>query len=133
AQLCEAFDVMVLRVEGKQLRLVAHHGPMPAGDVPLVRGTLGGRTVIDGKVIHVEDLQAEEEAYPEGSAIARERGHRTTLSVPLLRDGIAIGNIQARRNYVRRFTDAQINLLKIFADQAVIAIENVRLFQELEA
>jgi GAF domain-containing protein/CheY-like chemotaxis protein/anti-sigma regulatory factor (Ser/Thr protein kinase) len=132
ARLCDAYDVMVLRVEGDSLRLVAHHGSLPAGDVPLARGTLGGRTVIDRQVIHVDDLQAETVEYPEGSAIARERGHRTTLSVPLLREGVAIGNIQARRNVVRRFSDAQIGLVRTFADQAVIAIENVRLFQELE-
>jgi GAF domain-containing protein/CheY-like chemotaxis protein len=133
ARLCQSFDVIVLRVEGATLRLAAHHGPIPAGDVPLGPGTLGGRTVLERQVIHVEDLQAEADEFPEGSALARERGHRTTLSVPLLREGVAIGNIQARRNEVRRFTDTQIALVQTFADQAVIAIENVRLFQQLEA
>ena len=133
ARLCEAFDVLVLRVDGDALRLVAHHGPMPAGDVPLHRGTLGGRTVIDRLVIHVDDLQAEADAFPEGSALARERGHRTTLSVPLMREGVAIGNIQVRRNEVRPFSDQQISLLQTFADQAVIAIENARLLTELQA
>jgi GAF domain-containing protein len=133
ARLCDAFDAIVLRVEGDVLRLVAHHGPMPAGDVPLHRGTLGGRTVIERRMFHIPDLQAEAAEFPEGSAIARERGHRTTLSVPLLREGIAIGNIQLRRNEVRSFSDQQIALLRTFADQAVIAIENVRLFTELQA
>ncbi|MGH7310184.1 MAG: GAF domain-containing protein, partial [Candidatus Rokuibacteriota bacterium] len=133
ARLCEAFDAMVLRVEGDVLRLVAHHGPMPAGDVPLHRGTLGGRTVIERRLFHIPDLQTEAAEFPEGSAIARQRGHRTTLSLPLLREGIAIGNIQVRRSEVRPFSDQQIALLRTFADQAVIAIENVRLFTELQA
>src|SRR5215467_11130324 len=132
ARLCEAFDVMVLRVDGDVLRLVAHHGPIPAGDVPLHRGTLGGRTIIDRRLLHIRDLQTEVDEFPEGSALARERGHRTTLSVPLLRENVAIGNIQVRRDEVRPFSENQIKLLQTFADQAVIAIENVRLFQELQ-
>ena len=71
ARLCEAFDVMVLRVDGDVLRLVAHDGPIPAGDVPLHRGTLGGRTVIDRRLFHIRDLQTEVDEFPEGSALAR--------------------------------------------------------------
>jgi signal transduction histidine kinase len=130
ALLCEAFDVMVLRVDGDVLRLVAHHGPMPAGDIALHRGTVGGRTVLDRRVIHVGDVQSEVDEFPEGSEIS---GHRTTLSCPLLKANVAIGNIQARRNEVRPFSDHQISLLKTFADQAVIAIENTRLFEAEQA
>ena len=133
ALLCEAFDVMVLRVDGDVLRLVAHDGPMPAGDIALHRGTVGGRTVIERRVIHVRDVQTEVDEFPEGSAIGRERGQRTTLSCPLLKANVAIGNIQARRNEVRPFSDQQISLLKTFADQAVIAIENARLFEAEQA
>ncbi len=132
AKLCEAYDVIVFRVEGDNLRLVAHFGPMATGDVPIVHGTLGGRTVLEQRVIQVENLQTAVEDFPEGSAIARRRGHRTTLSVPLVREGVAIGNIQARRTEVRPYTDSQINLLQTFADQAVIALENARLFREIE-
>ena len=131
ARLCEAFDVIVLRVQGDVLRLVAHHGPMPATDIPVHRGTLGGRTLIERRLIHIRDLQAELDDFPEGSALARAFGHRTTLSVPLLREDVAIGNIQVRRQEVRPFSDTQIALLQTFADQAVIAIENARLFTEL--
>src|SRR4030095_3954561 len=132
ARLCEALDAIVFRVDGDTLRLVAHHGAMLAGDVPLQRGTVGGRTVLDRCVINLEDLQALTEEFPEGSVLARQRGHRSNLSVPLLREGVAIGNIQVRRDQVRPFTDKHISLLQTFADQAVIAIENVRLFTELE-
>jgi signal transduction histidine kinase len=133
ARLCEALDVMVLRVDGDVLRLVAHYGPMPAGDVALHLGTVGGRTVIERRVIHVRDVQTEVDEFPEGSAIGRERGQRTTLSCPLLKANMAIGNIQARRNEVRPFSDQQVSLLKTFADQAVIAIENTRMFEAEQA
>jgi signal transduction histidine kinase/HAMP domain-containing protein len=133
ARLCGAYDVIALRVDGELLRLLAHHGSMPAGDVPLHRGTVAGRTVLERRLIHIDDLQREGHEFPEGSAIARERGHRTTLSVPLIREGVVLGAIQARRNEVRPFSDQQIALLQTFADQAVIAIENVRLFNELQA
>jgi hypothetical protein len=71
ARLCEAFDVIVLRVDRDVLRLVAHYGPMPAGDVALHRGTLGGRTVIERRLIHIEDLQNEIDEYPEGSGVGQ--------------------------------------------------------------
>jgi transcriptional regulator with GAF, ATPase, and Fis domain len=77
--------------------------------------------------------QAEVDEFPEGSAFARRLGHRTVLSVPLLREGVAIGNIQLRRQELRPFSDKQIGLLETFADQAVIAIGNVRLFDEVQA
>jgi GAF domain-containing protein len=137
ARLCEASDASIFRVDGDQLRLAAHHGPIRYGlvgefTVPLVRGTIGGRTVLDEQTVHVADVQAETEEFPEASRYGRRFGTRTSLSVPLMREGIAIGTIHLRRTEARLFSERQIALLKTFADQAVIAIENVRLFKELE-
>jgi two-component system, NtrC family, sensor kinase len=138
ARLCEAFDAAIFRRENDRLRLVAHHGPIPLGPigeftVPLGRGTGPGRSVVDGRTIHVTDLQAEVDEFPEGSQLARQFGFRTTLNVPLMREGVAIGTITLRRTEAQLFTAPQVALLKTFADQAVIAIENVRLFTELQA
>jgi signal transduction histidine kinase len=133
AKLCNALDAIVLRVDRDMLRIVAHHGYMPTDDVPIHRGTLGGRTVIERRLIHVTDLQTDEVEFPAGSAFAKRFGHRTTLSIPLLCEGKAIGNIQIRRAEARPFTAKQIALVQTFADQAVIAIESARLFDEVQA
>ena len=137
ARLCEAFDVSIFRREGDRLRLIAHHGSIgywAVGEttIPLVRGAVTGRTALDARTVHVADLQIETDEFPEGSEIARREGHRTVLSVPLMREGAAIGTISLRRTEPRLFTERQIALLQTFADQAVIAIENVRLFTELQ-
>jgi GAF domain-containing protein/CheY-like chemotaxis protein len=138
ARLCEAFDVVIFRRDGDRLRLVAHHGPIPVGtigefSVPLVRGTVGGRSVLDGRTLHIADLQSEVDEFPDSVEYARQFGFRTLLSVPLMREGVAIGGIHLRRTEAQLFTARQVALLQTFADQAVIAIENVRLFTELEA
>src|SRR4030095_8527485 len=100
--------------------------------LPLVRGTSNGRAVLDTQLVHVLDMQMAADEFPEGSQNARLMGHRTILCVPLVRAGLAIGTIHLRRVEAELFTDRQITLLKTFADQAVIAIENVGLFKELQ-
>jgi signal transduction histidine kinase len=135
ARLCAAHDAIIIRREGGMLRRVAHRGAIAPPAVlvfPVTRDTVGGRTVHDRRPIHVVDLQAETEEYPVGGPTAQQTGSRTVLGVPLLRDGDAIGAIHLRRTEVQPFTDSQIALLQTFADQAVIAIENVRLFTELK-
>jgi signal transduction histidine kinase len=132
ARLCSANDAQVLRVEGETLRLVAAFGGSAMPSLrQLTRGHLVGRAVIDRKTIHVRDLRQALAEYPESTAA--QYGVQSALAVPLLRDGVALGVIRISRTEIRPFTDKQIALLQTFADQAVIAIENVRLFKELEA
>ncbi|MCI0344074.1 MAG: ATP-binding protein, partial [Chloroflexi bacterium] len=133
-RLCESTDAQIFRREGDQLRLVAHHGPIPsrALTVLLIRGTFNGRAVLDGRTLHVADLPRETDEFPQGIEFARRHGTRAHLTVPLMREGIAIGTISLRRTEARLFTERQVALLQTFADQAVIAIENVRLFTEIQ-
>ena len=136
ARLCEAAHTFLLLVEGEQLKVAACHGDadVPVGFAnPIHRGWLAGRAAIEARMVHVEDLTAAQVEFPLGHAIAVRFGHRTALAMPLLREGAPIGVLFLRRREVRRFSDKEIALIQTFADQAVIAIENVRLFTELEA
>src|SRR3989454_235318 len=135
ARLCESFDADIWRRDGDRLVLVAHHGQIPAGPIgeftlSLGRGTAGGRSVLDERTVQVADMQAEAGEFPDSSENARRQGFRTILSVPLMREGVATGAIILRRTEAQPFTERQVALLQTFADQAVIAIENARLFNE---
>jgi two-component system, NtrC family, sensor kinase len=135
ARLCEGYDALIMLRQVKSLRVRAHHGPIPMDitDWPIERGSVSGRAFIDRTPIHVHDLQAAADEFPDGSKAALRLGYRTALAFPLLRQGEAIGVISIRRTEVKPFTNKQLQLVQTFADQAVIAIENVRLFDEVQA
>jgi signal transduction histidine kinase len=141
-QLCEAMYGTVSLADGELIRLVAHSG-LTVGQVEQLKATYP-RAVIDhgaiptairtGLIVRVADLDAEAHAVPaDVAAHMRARGVRSVLVVPMLRQGQAIGSINVTHRDVGAFTDTHVDLLKTFADQAVIAIENVRLFKELQA
>ena len=142
AQLCEADLANIWRPKDGAYRLAASYGVtsrykeylenkqfLETIGIEPGRGTVVGRTLLEGKTVHVHDVQADPD-YKLSGVIG---GYRTMLGVPLLRQGVPIGVIVLNQSIVRPFTDKQIELVETFADQAVIAIENVRLFDEVQA
>jgi GAF domain-containing protein len=134
-KLCDAAQSTIFLSEGATVRCAASVGDTPAiaeGEHMLLsRGSTSGRAILDRTVVHMADLAtAPEEEFPVGREMQRRIGHRAILSVPLMREDRAIGAIALWRMEARAFSDSQIELVKTFADQAAIAIENVRLFNE---
>jgi signal transduction histidine kinase len=136
ARLCGADDAIIRRIDGDVFRMAAHFGLIPVAverTMPIRRDFVAGRAALDGASIHIHDMLEERtrREYPGSAERQEQSGFRTILATPLMREATAIGTIVIRRLDVRPFTDKQIALVKTFADQAVIAIENVRLFTEL--
>jgi len=138
AHLCEADMAALARPKGSIYRYEAmfghsreHEAFLSANPAGIDRGTAVGRTLVEGRIVHITDVLADPQyTYFGGQKLG---GFRTLLGVPLLREGTPIGVLVVQRKTVRPFTDKQVELVTTFADQAVIAIENVRLFDEVQA
>ena len=138
ARLCEADQGTIARERDGVFQRVATYGFSDefteyVRTLPVIpeRGTATGRALLEGKVVHIPDVRADPEyTFAEAQKLG---GFRTILSLPMLREGIPIGVLALTRQEVRPFTDKQIELVSTFADQAAIAIENVRLFESVEA
>jgi signal transduction histidine kinase len=137
ARLCEAENAFIYRYDGNVLRMAAGYNVSPElrefedrNPLRLARDSAAGRAALERRTIHIADVQADPE-YTYGAA--RVSAYRTVLAVPMLRDDELLGAVIVFRHEVRPFTDKQTELLTTFADQAVIAIQNVRLFDEVQA
>jgi PAS domain S-box-containing protein len=132
---CGADDAMIVLRKGQEQLMSTHDGSMPAlvgTSIPLDRSSTTGRACLEGRTVHVPDVGALDSAEHEMTIeLARRTNVRALLAAPMLRDGIAIGSILLRKPEPIPFTPRQVALLETFAAQAVIAIENVRLFTEL--
>jgi signal transduction histidine kinase len=142
AQLCIADHCWFVRRQGKYFSWLASYGHAPETHarirdyfnarqaLPVDRGSIVGRSMLEGKTVHVLDVLLDKEYAL--SDLQKIGGYRAALGVPLLRDGKVVGAIFLARTVPQPFTDKQIELIETFADQAVIAIENVRLFDEIQ-
>jgi signal transduction histidine kinase len=138
ARLCEADMAAIRRPKGSAFLHVASHGQptefdeyMRSHPIEPGRGTVAGRVLLEGKPVHIPDIQSDPELM-RFRAMSRAAGFHSILGLPLLREGNPIGVIILARKVARAFSDKQIELATTFADQAVIAIENVRLFDEIQ-
>src|SRR5262249_43256186 len=137
ARLCDADRATITRKKDNAFYRSEAYGFSPefmeqVRDVPVAieRGSLTGRTLFEGKIVHIPDVEADVDyTFSVGRKFG---GFRTVLGVPMLREGVPIGVLGLARTEIRQFPDRQIELVNTFADQAVIAIENVRLFDEIQ-
>jgi signal transduction histidine kinase len=135
ARFCDAAAASMYLIDGESLKHLASKGPSadPVSHVdtlPIDRNSLTGRAVLERRMIHLPDLTTEESEYPLSYELAKRLGHRTVIVTPLLREGQPFGAMLLRRQQVRPFSEREIALLHTFGDQAAIALENVRLFNE---
>ena len=137
-QLCDAATASIYLVQGPQLEHVVTRGPAlasrlaPPESIVIDRGTISGRAVIERRIIQVDDVLERADEYPLARDLAQRLGHRTVAATPLMREGEPFGVILLRREEARRFDENDTALLKIFSDQAAIAIDNARLFREIQ-
>jgi GAF domain-containing protein len=137
-EICEAVDAVVYLKDEDHLKARAHRGPIPipaeSVRLPINRRWATGRSFVDKVPVHIHDLHSPEgDEFPDAQRHSALMGHRAVLAVPLLRESESIGSIVLRRTEVQPFSDKQIALLQTFADQAVIAIGNVRMFEQVQA
>ena len=135
AQLCDASAASMYLTDGVMLRHLASKGPSPdpvlsAETLPINRDSISGRAMLERKTLQVLDMLGESAEYPVSHRLAQQYGHRTVVVIPLVREDKAFGTILLRRQEVRPFSEREIALLATFGDQAAIALENVRLFNE---
>ena len=134
-ELCNASAASIHLTDGAVLRQFASKGETPeeaaaVAVLPISRDSISGRAVLEHRTIHVHDILAEADEYPVGAEISRKLGNRTLLAMPLYREGQPFGTILLRRREMRPFSEREIALLSTFGDQAAIALDNVRLFNE---
>ncbi len=133
ARFAGAEDVSVFIVTGNEAAAAAHVGPIAmAGSITVDAASVTGRAILERRLVHVADVRASDEYPVSKDASLRQDGQRAVLSAPLIRDGTAIGAIVLRRREPVAFSDRQIELVQTFADQAVIALANTRLFKETQ-
>jgi GAF domain-containing protein len=137
-EICDAVDAVVYLKDEDHLKARAHRGPIPipaeSVRLPINRRWATGRSFVDKVPVHIHDLHSPEgDEFPDAQRHSALMGHRAVLAVPLLRESESIGSIVLRRTEVQPFSDKQIALLQTFADQAVIAIGNVRMFEQVQA
>ncbi|HZO32296.1 MAG TPA: GAF domain-containing protein [Chloroflexota bacterium] len=143
AHLCAVDDVVVYRVDGGLQWTVANVGSIPVISAdkvikqmqwlgPINPGSMVGRAAHDKITVQVADIAAEAERIPGRAQSAQDHGSRTVVAVPMTREGSVIGVLHVRRRELRPLSEQHVRLLEIFADQAVIAIENARLIEELQ-
>jgi signal transduction histidine kinase len=137
ARLCDAAAASMYLLDGQVLRHLASKGPSPdpvshVDTLAIDRQSISGRAFLERRIIQVHDMLAEGDDYPRSHELAQRFDHRSVLVIPLIREGQPFGTILLRRKDVRPFSDREIALLRTFGDQAAIAIENVRLFNEIQ-
>jgi signal transduction histidine kinase len=137
ARLCDASSASMFLIDGSDLRHLASQGPVaePVSHLesfPIDRNSISGRAILDRKTVQIDDLSSVAAEYPRSADIARRYNHRTVVVMPLFGETEPFGTIVLRRQDVRAFSDRELSLMRTFGDQAAIALQNARLFREIQ-